>query len=245
MAIIEKCIKSNVIELRRQSLTTIASVAQGCKNNFSNYLDGTMKLLESALKCTDGLYVKDNDNNDDDNKDKQEKQLKQASIKELEALLKLLTMIEEEMRQIQDCVGQLQINRNQSDSTPQQYRFDVNAPVYDSQVIQEQQRQRKQQTQPNNSQGQQQGQNSNSNSVPFVPNLMMMNSGNSATMPTNILSQISRNQQQQQEQRASGPRPTQPPALPPSKDGKDNTRLHQRISQNPNTFQPQAHAHKY
>ena len=52
-------------------------------------------------------------------------------------------------------------------------------------------------TQPNNSQGQKHGQNGNTNSVPFVPNLMMMNSDNSAT-----------NQQQQQQQRASGPRPT-------------------------------------
>ena len=57
-----------------------------------------------------------------------------------------------------------------------------------------------------------------------------------------MLSHISRNQQQQQ---ASRPRPTQPPPLPPSKDGKDNTRLHQRISQNHNTLQPQTHAHNY
>ena len=86
MAVVGKCINSNSIESRRQSLTTIASVAQRCKNNFSNYLDGAMKLLESALKSTDGLYVKDNDNNnDDDNKDRQEKQLTQVSIDELEA----------------------------------------------------------------------------------------------------------------------------------------------------------------
>ena len=48
----------------------------------------------------------------------------------------------------------------------------------------------------------------NSNSVPFVPNLMMKY----------VITDIKK----------STTTPTQPPLLPPSKDGKDNTRLRQR-----------------
>ena len=53
MNVIGKCLETQSIELQKQSISTLASLASSSKNNFKQYMPKVMQLLESLLKIED------------------------------------------------------------------------------------------------------------------------------------------------------------------------------------------------